>query len=230
MTATTGAGEHTRGLSAAEGAVFALAGIGCIAAYLVGPWVWIALALKLVPVSILIAWVARSAPAGVYRRWILSGLGLSLLGDLILALPTEAAFVPGLVAFLLAHLCYIRAFVGDTRAGAWGAAGVSLLVAAGMWSFLYASGRLGPMLIPVTVYTLVIASMLWRALARRGLPSLAGSARLGAIGALLFVTSDGTLAVQKFVVPQAWLTLIVLTTYWLAQYGIAASAVRRPAA
>lgn len=227
MTAMADAGARAPGLSALQLAVFALAAIGCIVAYVAGPWVWPALALKLVPVSILVAWVARSAPAGAYRRWILIGLGLSLLGDLILALPTEAAFVPGLVAFLLAHLCYIRAFLGDTRAGAWPAAGLALLVAAGMWSYLHASGRLGPMLAPVTVYTLVIATMLWRALARRGVAGLADSARLGAIGALLFVTSDGTLAVQKFVVQDVRLTVIVLSTYWLAQYGIAASAVRR---
>lgn len=61
-----------------------------------------------------IAWRANGDPG--YRRAILAGMALSCIGDIALMLPLDA-FVPGLVAFLLAHLCYIVAFRAGIKAG-----------------------------------------------------------------------------------------------------------------
>src|ERR1700755_1182197 len=47
--------------------------------------------------------------AQFYQTAILVGLGLSLIGDIFLIFDKQM-FVPGLVVFLLAHLCYIAAF------------------------------------------------------------------------------------------------------------------------
>lgn len=211
------------------GLVYIAAAVACIAAYLL-EMPWPALVLKLVPVAILIGWVRRCAPAGRFRRWVLVGLVLSLVGDLLLAVPGVDAFVPGLVCFLLAHLAYITAFVGDTRRIAAPQAIAAMGLAAGVWWFITSESTLGPLLVPVTLYTATIGVMLWRALARLALPALGASAWAGAAGAMLFVTSDSLLAVQRFVWPNATLTVAILATYWLAQAGIAAAAVRHSAA
>ena len=49
-----------------------------------------------------IAWRVRDPAQPSYRRAVLAGMLLSCMGDIALMLPMDA-FVPGLVAFLLAH-------------------------------------------------------------------------------------------------------------------------------
>ncbi len=62
------------------------------------------------------AWFHRPL---VERRWLVTALLFSALGDLLLALPALSySFMGGLGAFLLAHLAYLRVLVplaGDTR-------------------------------------------------------------------------------------------------------------------
>lgn len=60
----------------------------------------LALLAKPVPVLALILWL-RTTPATTYRRWIMIGLGFSVLGDILLAIPADL-FVFGLGAFLFA--------------------------------------------------------------------------------------------------------------------------------
>lgn len=44
----------------------------------------------------------------MFARLLVAGLGFSLAGDVVLTFP--GAFIPGLVAFLGAHLCYLALF------------------------------------------------------------------------------------------------------------------------
>ena len=67
---------------------------------------------KPLPVLALGALVLARAGDG-YGRAIAAGLGLSAVGDVLLEWPER--FVPGLVAFLLAHVAYTIAFVSDER-------------------------------------------------------------------------------------------------------------------
>ncbi|KRG74470.1 hypothetical protein ABB30_13890 [Stenotrophomonas ginsengisoli] len=190
-----------------------------------GPWWWLHWLCKPLATLWLIAWVAGMTVPVMrqgYRRWVLAGLCLSLLGDVLLMLP-QGLFVPGLVAFLLAHLCYIAAFAGDARAGALPAGiGLATLIGAGnllaLWQHLPAA-----MQVPVSAYVLVIAAMAALALAgaMRRMASLAN--RLAAGGALLFVASDSWLAWDRFAGPLPLAIVGVLLTYWAAQYLIAAS-------
>ena len=62
------------------------------------------------------AW-PRGATVPGQRRWVRLGLILSLVGDVALLWPKEG-FLPGLVAFLLAHLAYIAAFCVPVRLAA----------------------------------------------------------------------------------------------------------------
>ncbi|MEE4661718.1 MAG: lysoplasmalogenase family protein, partial [Halieaceae bacterium] len=47
----------------------------------------------------------------VYGRWLLAGLLLCLLGDVLLIAKSDAAFLAGLASFLLGHLLYGVAFL-----------------------------------------------------------------------------------------------------------------------
>jgi hypothetical protein len=69
------------------------------------------LALKPVPVIALAAWVSPRNRTLLGRR-VTAGLLLSALGDVLLE---AGRFLPGLVAFLAAHVAYVVAFVSDER-------------------------------------------------------------------------------------------------------------------
>lgn len=195
------------------------------AAFVVGIFLEFAplrLATKPWPILCMIAWLWPIASRE--SRWIAAGLGLSALGDVLLEASSDA-FLPGLVAFLIAHLCYIAAFLGHTRRLA-----ILPMLLAGLFGigvFLWLQPALGGLASPVLAYIGVICIMWARAFAawsdasERGGRRSAGWALLGATG---FVVSDVLVAYTRFVEPTltAKVTLIVL--YWLGQWGIAASA------
>lgn len=170
---------------------------------------------------------ARSPTSG-YRRAVLAGMVLSCIGDIALMLPVDA-FVPGLVAFLLAHICYIVAFRGGLQAGR-GLGVAALLLGAfatgnliALWPHLPADMR-----VPVLAYVVVLAVMAILALARHwGRPAVQGIARRStawaAGGAVLFVVSDCLLAWDRFGGGLPMASVLVLSTYYAAQYGIARS-------
>jgi uncharacterized membrane protein YhhN len=203
-----------------------------------GRWVhWLAKPLTTLLIAS-IAWQAgrvgrvsatsTTLPPSGYRRAVLAGMGLSCIGDIALMLPMDA-FVPGLVAFLLAHVCYIVAFRAGIHAGrGLGVAAVLLgAFAAGnliaLWPHLPADMR-----VPVLAYVVVLAVMAILALARHWrAPAPQGIDRRGtawaAGGAVLFVASDCLLAWDRFGGGLPMVSLLVLSTYYAAQYGIARS-------
>ena len=89
--------------------VFALVGaVVAIAAQMASAWALHAAAKPATTIAIW-GWArTRQGDSVARRRWIETGLALSLAGDVALMWPQ--GFVPGLVAFLLAHLAYIVAF------------------------------------------------------------------------------------------------------------------------
>jgi uncharacterized membrane protein YhhN len=165
---------------------------------------------------------ARSGGASRYRTWIAAGLVASLAGDILLMLP-QRLFVAGLAAFLAAHLCYIRAFATDgagARAPLY--AGLPVFAAAiGVLTYLWPS--LGPMRIPVACYVATISVMSWQAIARWWIRRTPDAA-FAAAGSLFFLTSDSALAINRFVAPYAGAALVVLGTYYAAQWGLTLSA------
>lgn len=180
---------------------------------------------KGIPVIALLLWL-RQAPAGTYRHWIGIGLLCSLLGDILLDWPQDL-FVFGLGAFLLAHLAYLYAYCSDSRRLALPALLLALLAGATMFAVL-ASGGLGSLLIPVACYAMAICLMLWRALARLGQPGLqTRSAWLAVGGVTLFMLSDSLIGIDRFVVSFDAAPYAIILTYWLGQWGIAASAFER---
>ncbi|MDX9665036.1 lysoplasmalogenase [Pseudomonas sp. P5_152] len=179
------------------------------------------LLVKPLPVLALLGWL-HDAPPSDYRRWVSLGLIFSLLGDVLLAWPGDL-FVFGLGAFLVAHLAYLKAYLSDCRRLAPGPLLLALLVGALLLGILIAHG-LGPLLIPVIVYGTAISAMLWRALARLGTDVPKRSALLAAGGALAFVFSDSVIGIDRFAMPFAAAPYVIILSYWLGQWGIAASA------
>lgn len=175
---------------------------------------WLALAAKPIPVLALLFWLVDS-PAGAYRRWIMIGLGFSILGDLALASPGDL-FIVGLGAFLCAHLAYLRAYLDDTRTTAPAALLVAMACGTALFGVLARHG-LGDLLVPVALYALAISAMLWRALACGG---------MAAVGATSFVISDSLIGLDRFVSPFAAAPYLIILSYWLGQWAIAASARR----
>jgi uncharacterized membrane protein YhhN len=178
----------------------------------------------------IIAWAWHRTRTSSMRRWILAGLGLSLAGDVALLWPRQG-FVAGLMAFLLAHLAYIRAFCVPVRFAArpaWFAAYgiVAALLLSQLWN-----GIAPPLRLPVLGYVACLASMAaqaaawWRSSARA---ADAACARSAALGGALFMLSDALLAFNKFGQPLPLASLWILATYWAAQWCICESA-RPPA-
>lgn len=167
----------------------------------------------------------RGADEPRARRWIVAGLVLSLVGDVALLWPKEG-FLPGLIAFLLAHLAYIAAFHGRTRfAARWQPFAAYALIAALVLTMLW-HGVPAALRIPVLLYVACLGSMaaqsavVW--LAARG-TAAEPLARTGAIGGALFMLSDALLATNKFAGPLPLASLWVLASYWAAQWCIASS-------
>ncbi|MCF3467071.1 lysoplasmalogenase [Stenotrophomonas maltophilia] len=214
---------------ARDGVILLMAILAIVGAFLHGDGRWLHWLAKPATTLLIaaIAWRVRDPAQPSYRRAVLAGMLLSCLGDIALMLPMDA-FVPGLVAFLLAHLCYIVAFREGLRAGR-GLLAASILLGAfavlnvlGLWPHLPA-----PMRMPVLAYVVVLASMAMLALARQWRspqPAVeARSAPWAAVGALLFVASDSLLAWDRFAGGLPLASLLVLSTYYGAQYAIARS-------
>ena len=167
---------------------------------------------------ILFALLLPATAAASYKLLVVLGLLCSLAGDVFLMLPQDR-FIPGLVSFLIAHLFYIAAFTRGVGFDlAWWPLLLYLLYGGVMLTLLWP--RLGAMRVPVLVYMAVILIMGWQALARwLTLGTLA--AGLAAVGALLFVISDSVLALDRFRGRFVMARLLVLSTYFAAQWLIA---------
>lgn len=164
----------------------------------------------------------RSSPR--YRTLIATALCWSLVGDVLLMLPANL-FAAGLGCFLLAHLCYVAAFVSQGAGRAAAPAGIAPfaflagVMLAALWPVL------GALRIPVALYIGVISTMAWQAWARWHRVRSPGALR-AAIGSLFFLTSDGMLAFHRFRGPigdRATVTVGILSTYLVAQFLIASS-------
>lgn len=161
----------------------------------------------LVPLLILIYITRLKSEKIQLDRFFLLGLGLSFFGDLFLLF--EWGFLPGLGSFLVAHLFYIISFKkkGQKRISEFWPIILSLYAAI-LLIFLFP--YLKEMKIPVIIYAIVIATMMYNAIKTQN--------RNLIIGALLFLISDTLLSVYLFFQPLVILNILVMTTYLFAQW------------
>lgn len=183
---------------------------------------WTAVAYATKPLIVVSCLALAPAMPSPMRAWMVTGLLFSLGGDIALMVPGDY-FITGLALFLVAHVCYIRALTLD----GWRVTPGPALVTGGylvvMVTWLLPS--LGAMRLPVVIYAGVISLMAWQAL-ERAASRRSAAAVLMACGSALFVASDTTLAVNRFVAPVPMERLLIMGTYALAQWGLAFGASR----
>ncbi|TVR94577.1 MAG: lysoplasmalogenase [Wenzhouxiangellaceae bacterium] len=168
---------------------------------------------------ILLAWTA-GASESVYGWLILIGLILSMAGDVLLLGSRRAAFLGGLIAFLIGHLLYVAAFFArgvDWPAAALAASLLAIVAAVLAHCFLHRIER--AMRMPVVSYAVVISIMLALAVGT----VFEQMSLLILIGALLFYLSDFSVARDRLLVQgfvnRAW----GLPAYFIGQLLLAAS-------
>lgn len=132
----------------------------------------------------------------IYGITILAGLLLSMAGDVLLIPRRRAAFLAGLIAFLLGHVAYVVAF--GVHGVNWLLATLAalLLVIVGLWLARRYLPRIeDAMHGPVLAYGIVITAMLGMAVGTFG----AGGSWLILAGAALFYLSDLSVAGDRLI-------------------------------
>jgi alkenylglycerophosphocholine/alkenylglycerophosphoethanolamine hydrolase len=165
-------------------------------------------------------WKHVGGRAGRRIAW---GLLAGAVGDVCLALPN--AFLPGMIAFAIGHGLYVAAFMQWSRTPALALlAPVSLYAGTGLWLMLPGAGALT---LPLLLYVLVIAAMIWRA-AACALPARHDALlRWGPLaGAVLFGFSDTLIGIHRFHQPLPGAAFAIILSYWAAQALFAAAAIR----
>lgn len=174
---------------------------------------------KPLPVLCLAVWVYSRK--GRYSTLITGGLLFSAVGDILLEY-SEQTFLPGVIAFLCAHIFYTGAFVHRNRTVHLGYA-VPFVVWGGL-VFILLGKNLGSMLVPVALYIAVICTMMWRAAAQIGThESALIHERAGAAGAVSFGLSDTLIALNRWYMPLPYARYAIMVLYWLGQLGIGLS-------
>lgn len=172
---------------------------------------------------------AASKEGGHLARPVVAAIVFSWIGDVCLMFQdnNEMYFVAGLGAFLIAQLCYIKAYsLHAQKKEGTGLHGVQkfrfslpvVLAGTGLVTILYP--HLGAFKIPVLLYALVLTVMVLQALFRYGHTNTP-SFWFVFLGALLFMVSDSLIAVNKFLSPFGLAGLSIMATYILAQFLIA---------
>ena len=171
-----------------------------------------------------LAWILLDGP-GLQgpTLWFFIGAAFSLAGDILL-LPALDRFLPGLIAFLAAHLAYIiglntTPFPVNASTALFAAVVILLIVRVyrRLARALEAGGH-AALKYPVLLYALTLGIMLFSGLstlARDAWP--AAPALLAAGGGVLFVISDILLAWNRFVEPVNDARLRVRVSYHIGQ-------------
>lgn len=176
---------------------------------------WLTTVTKPPLMPVLLAWLLTAAPRVRLTRLVGVALVFSWLGDLALMGEGETWFLLGIGGFALAQITYVVAFAPLARAGVLRERPVVALPYALVWVglMIFLSGRVGELFPVVAVYGALLIGMAVVAL---------GVARATAIGAVLFVISDGVIALTNLAdlsVPASG--AVVMSTYTAAQALIA---------
>ncbi|MDP2452700.1 MULTISPECIES: lysoplasmalogenase [unclassified Kaistella] len=161
----------------------------------------------LIPILILMYFSRVKSEKTQLNLFFISGLVLSFFGDLFLLF--KWGFLPGLGSFLVAHLFYIISFKKKLQKPISEIWPIILSIYASIL-FVFLFPYLKEMKIPVTIYAIVIATMMYNAIKTHN--------RNLIIGALLFLISDTLLSINLFLKPLLILNLMVMITYIAAQW------------
>jgi len=183
----------------------------------------------LMPLLIIYFLAETNSFSSSLKKWIILALVFSCAGDILLMFESTNSnfFIFGLVVFLIAHIFYILFYENvirkeDLRKNYWWFLPVIIYYIALIY---FLSPHLGDMKWPVRIYGIVISYMLIKALQTGGIKN-PGAATLMIAGAVLFITSDSILAINKFYEPFEYAGIAIMLTYGIAQLLITLGAVR----
>ncbi|KJG04021.1 hypothetical protein UB33_21045 [Photobacterium angustum] len=189
-----------------------LAVLHITAAYL-GPR-WLYYVSKPLTVMLMVIQCVWSGAPSFYYWAIVVGLCFSIIGDIYLMLPA-GRFLAGLMSFFLAHIAFTVAFASQWQGTiSWWL--LVLCLAIGIVVFLLLLPSLAPLQTPVAFYILIIMAMIFAA-GQYWLLSHSQAALFTIVGAILFVLSDLTLAVNRFKGEFGAAAVIIMSTYFIAQ-------------
>ena len=165
------------------------------------------------------------------HKLMLAGLFFSWAGDIILGIPgaNPGIFIAGLASFLIAHLMYLTVFVitpGENAISSRRPYQLFPVIVAGIALVAFLYKDLDGMRFPVIMYATVILTMLAGAINRR-MKVNKTSFWLVLAGAILFIISDSTIAVNKFSHPFPSSGIVIMVTYIAAQYLIITGYIRQ---
>jgi alkenylglycerophosphocholine hydrolase len=180
----------------------------------------------------LFLWLYTRTGLQAHLFWFGIGLLCSLLGDVLLLVPQDCMFIPGLVAFLFTHVCYLMGFQEQLlHPTAWSMILMVVIMLSGVRllrrivSAMHTRDKHG-LVKPVAFYGLLISLMLAAAMSTLSDPAWkAGAALLVSAGAFLFWVSDLMLAWNKFVSPIKNGRLPSILAYHLGQIGLIAGVI-----
>lgn len=171
---------------------------------------------KIIPMILIIILAAIQKVPHIkkYQLLIIVGLIFCMIGDY-----TLQWFLVGLSSFLIGHIFYIFAFLNtnERTLPTWSKITLLLygaIMATWIATTVFSSGEI-VLTFAVLAYISVILMMGWT--------SIRTGSTLALIGALLFITSDSYLAVNKFVLPLPYSHEVIMFTYYSAQLLIALS-------
>ena len=168
--------------------------------------------LKPIPIACLIFAVLQREMTSWTKMVLVAALGFSLAGDIILTVPVALQLELGIVCFLLAHCCYIALFLKSFKYnGVHLVYFVPVLLFMGFIAYMIIPS-LGTLLIPVMIYFCVLMFMAFTAFQVKNECLTIGS------GALFFLLSDLSLALNLFIYPHADVRIFIMFTYYVAQF------------
>jgi uncharacterized membrane protein YhhN len=159
-----------------------------------------------------------------YGRWVLIGLVLSMLGDVLL-IPRgrESIFRLGVFSFLLGHVSYSVAFAGLSPDSAATAVAAVVFVGAGLLIARRLAGHI-PAGLAAAAYAYMLVITVMVVLAGGAAVATAHSAIF--VGALAFYLSDISVALDRLVEENFMHRLWGLPLYFAAQLVLAATTLR----
>lgn len=167
--------------------------------------------LKPIPIACLIFGVLQSDVIKRVKALILSALGFSMLGDVVLTLPIPLQVELGIACFFLAHCCFIALFLKNyTHSTTHLFYFIPVILYSSLVVYIVLP-HLGVMLVPVVVYFVILLTMVFFAFQVGRESFLIGG------GAISFLISDTVLSYSMFVQPQVDLSVIIMSTYYVAQ-------------
>ena len=174
--------------------------------------------IKAIPLFLLMYFCYKSL-TGALRNVMLLALVCSVTGDILLSL--NDLFIQGLAAFLLAQLVYTGIFLSQFTFSKSGAAWMGFVIVYLAFASGFILPKAGDFTLPVLAYMFAIGLMAISAGFRKDPHFL-----FVALGAMVFVISDTTIAINKFVMPVDGARYIIMTTYYGAQLMICMGMVR----